>query len=176
MLISGQRTSITGVYYSDSGWSSDSRDDEPRDTHENLPFESKDFSIGNFVWDTSAFSDNATMLGLERPTLFDGLRKWGNKYAAMRPEAGTMILFPTWLPHAADIHFGDRPRKSVAFNVDVEIVSVTKRKVHRPPKILIPLGHAFKKLRESTKKESPKEHKMNAWKAEQRKKKARERK
>lgn len=35
----------------------------------------------------------------------------------IRPEAGLMILFPSYLPHAVLTHHGGRPRISIAFNL-----------------------------------------------------------
>jgi hypothetical protein len=32
------------------------------------------------------------------------------------PEAGTMVLFPSWLIHSVTAYRGNRPRVSVAFN------------------------------------------------------------
>ena len=38
----------------------------------------------------------------------------------LRPESGTMVLFPAWLKHFVHPYRGARPRISIAFNVKIE--------------------------------------------------------
>jgi hypothetical protein len=74
-------TTVTGVYYATSGWSS---------------------------------VDNATRIQLIRPTHLAS--RLTPTTLSIRPLPGTLLLFPTFLDHAADIHAGDQDRISVAFN------------------------------------------------------------
>jgi hypothetical protein len=39
------------------------------------------------------------------------------RYAAIDPEPGTLIIFPSWLSHAVAPHLGNADRISVSFNV-----------------------------------------------------------
>jgi hypothetical protein len=44
----------------------------------------------------------------------------GNKFGQrviFRPEAGMMVVFPSWLYHFVNPYFGDGERISIAFNV-----------------------------------------------------------
>jgi hypothetical protein len=38
-------------------------------------------------------------------------------FVTLRPEAGLMVLFPSYLPHMVYPHKGGRPRISIAFNL-----------------------------------------------------------
>jgi uncharacterized protein (TIGR02466 family) len=47
------------------------------------------------------------------PELYDA-----GKSISLTPEAGTCVLFPGWLAHSVAQYRGERPRISVAFNLD----------------------------------------------------------
>jgi hypothetical protein len=42
------------------------------------------------------------------------------QYVEVRPEPGTLVLFPSWLSHAVAPHFGNAERISVSFNVSLK--------------------------------------------------------
>ena len=44
-------------------------------------------------------------------------------HAFMRPEAGMIILFPSYLQHSVRMYHGERPRISVPFNAHMRVVS-----------------------------------------------------
>ena len=52
-------------------------------------------------------------------TSLDAQRLVETKYAAITPEAGTVIVFPGWLPHAVPPHKPEEPRVSAAANFNL---------------------------------------------------------
>ena len=75
------KTSVTGVYYATSGWST---------------------------------AENATTIQLLRPSPFPGTLSAAA--LSIDPTNGTLLIFPTFLSHAADVHAGESNRISLAFN------------------------------------------------------------
>lgn len=99
----GWKTGISGVYYATDGWSTRNDADD-----------------GGFVPTTGEGRD-ATRFNIMKPFRFDGFDSENNTFASVDPTPGTMLLFPSWLPHSADLHLGDEHRISVAFNVKIEL-------------------------------------------------------
>ena len=84
-------TSVTGVYYAASGWSDAAAKAAGKQNN-----------------------TNSTNIWLVRPThLSSRLSQMRKSY---QPTPGTLLIFPTFLHHLADIHGGDEDRISVAFN------------------------------------------------------------
>ena len=86
-------TSVTGVYYAASGWSDAA---------------AKQAGERGGV--------NSTNLWLIRPTHLSS--RLTATSMAVQPTPGTMLIFPTFLQHLADVHGGDEDRISVAFNAE----------------------------------------------------------
>jgi hypothetical protein len=103
----GWGTGISGVYYPADGWTSRAADED-----------------GGFFSRSSAAATprDATPLNLAKPFRFDGVAISGDGatptvFESIDTTAGTLVLFPSWLSHSADLHTGDATRVSVAFNV-----------------------------------------------------------
>jgi hypothetical protein len=60
-----------------------------------------------FRFDGGSGGSGDSMGGALSPSIFESID----------PMAGTLLLFPSWLSHSADLHTGDGARISVAFNV-----------------------------------------------------------
>lgn len=50
-----------------------------------------------------------------------GANIYGTKYS-LEPEDGLCMVFPSWLQHYVHPHHGKRPRISMAFNMDVQMI------------------------------------------------------
>ena len=106
----GWGSGISGVYYAASGWSERRVDED-----------------GAFV--NSTEHPPSTKFNIVKPFRFDGTAGAAGTdaafesapIAAIDPMPGTLILFPSWLAHSADLHVGDGDRISVAFNVNVKL-------------------------------------------------------
>eukprot|EP00729_Bicosta_minor_P010296 gene10296-10741_t len=61
-----------------------------------------------------ANASQATAIQLIRPCSLES--KIGPSMLSIKPKAGSMLLFPSYILHAADIHLGDQKRVSFAFN------------------------------------------------------------
>ena len=51
----------------------------------------------------------------------------------IKPEVGTMLIFPNWLKHAVMPFFGEGERRSMAFNWNVHDSETEMRKYMSPP-------------------------------------------
>ena len=65
-------------------------------------------------WAAPENASAVTRIQLVRPTHLGSLLS--PTTLSIRPLPGTLLLFPTFLDHAADIHTGNTDRISVAFN------------------------------------------------------------
>jgi hypothetical protein len=65
---------------------------------------------------TSGWSDpaNHTNIQLVRPGFMGS--EIGGHTIAFKPDPGMLVIWPTYLKHAADVHTGDMERVAVAFN------------------------------------------------------------
>ena len=61
-----------------------------------------------------ANASGATAIQLIRPCSLESTI--GPSMLSIKPKAGSMLLFPSYILHAADIHLGDQERVSFAFN------------------------------------------------------------
>jgi hypothetical protein len=43
--------------------------------------------------------------------------KDGASAPEIQPEAGMMVMFPSWMPHSVDAYLGESTRISIAFNL-----------------------------------------------------------
>ena len=66
--------------------------------------------------DTINFHDPRSQTGILRPPVVE-LTADNTDQVVVRVGAGTLLLFPAWLPHSVDANRGDRDRISVSFNV-----------------------------------------------------------
>ena len=89
------RTAVTGVYYVTVGHSDLAPEDDY--THD----------VAGSVRSTPIRLTRAQSLA-ESPL--------HPRFLIFHPKPGTILLFPSWLHHAADIHLGDEERVSYAFN------------------------------------------------------------
>jgi hypothetical protein len=64
---------------------------------------------------------HTTPFNVMKPFRFDGYDHVAGAvptvFESIDPTAGTLLLFPSWLSHSADLHTGDAARISIAFNV-----------------------------------------------------------
>lgn len=101
----GWKSGISGVYYASDGWSTRNDDEDGGIIPPDAPHRA------------------ATRFNIMKPFRFDGVAprtaEGTNKFLSVDPTPGTLLLFPSWLPHSADLHVGDEPRISIAFNVAV---------------------------------------------------------
>ena len=73
-------------------------------------------AVTGVYYTTSGWSSPAshTAIQLVRPVSMAS--KIGPSMIAIKPKAGTLLMFPSYLLHAADVHLGDEQRISYAFN------------------------------------------------------------
>lgn len=80
-------------------------------------------SLGGFL--EAGDTRNVTRFNIMKPFRFDGLASQRGSseasVASIDPVPGTLLLFPSWLSHSADLHVGDEPRISIAFNVKTKL-------------------------------------------------------
>ena len=104
----GWGTGISGVYYAQMGWASRN---------------GSAVEDGSFIADPSAFLKQSTKFNVMKPIQFAGLGddNGGSPFEAIDPTPGTLLLFPSWLRHSAELHTGDEHRIVVAFNVEIDL-------------------------------------------------------
>ena len=56
-------------------------------------------------------------MGVPDLVLKDAAGKAMMSQSAIRPEAGLLVLFPSWLRHSVNTHKGNRDRISIAINL-----------------------------------------------------------
>ena len=101
----GWKTGISGVYYATDGWSTREDGDD-----------------GGFITPGDPNPNRVcSRFNIMKPFRFDGYDSESNTFASIDPTPGTLLLFPSWLPHSADLHRGDEHRISIAFNVRLEL-------------------------------------------------------
>ena len=66
--------------------------------------------------DTINFHDPRPQAGIIRPPVCE-LTAENTDQVVVKVTDGTMLMFPAWLPHSVDANRGDRPRRSLGFNV-----------------------------------------------------------
>ena len=105
-----------------SGWS-DRRLELEADDHDHDSNPGR--SLGGFLKADDA--RNATRFNIMKPFRFDGVSSHAHSglteagVASIDPVPGTLLLFPSWLSHSADLHVGDETRISIAFNVKTKL-------------------------------------------------------
>lgn len=87
----------SGVYYVDDGGAS------------------KEGSGGELVLEDPRYP--MAYMGVPDLVLKDAAGKAMLSQSAIRPEAGLLVLFPSWLRHSVNVHKGDRDRISIAINL-----------------------------------------------------------
>eukprot|EP00729_Bicosta_minor_P022625 gene22625-16733_t len=102
----GWGTGISGVYYAAMGWSARN---------------GSGAEDGRFVPPT--FKKKSTKFNVMKPIRFAGLDSGSNvsPFESIDPTPGTLLLFPSWLRHSAELHVGDEHRIVVAFNVEIDL-------------------------------------------------------
>jgi hypothetical protein len=149
--------SFAGVYYIRSGWEVPSSDEasSTRDTSAKTTTtttaatttttpttDSGRDTTTPTTTTTTTTSTTTTPLFLVNPAELGRHPHSALAYETMPAAAGTLVLFPTFLEHAADVHHGVGDRISVAFNARIALHN-TELSDEWPPRFYMPADHAL---------------------------------